>query len=334
MKKVESGSPGDRLPGMRELVKEFRASQGTIERCMDELDRIGLIRREWGRGTFIAGSEPQGSVLGVYTDGAVSAHSNHLFLTAVREAAGREGYQVADFGLRNVYENPGEILATMEKMGFAGVIAAISTLNFLQFERESILEVFQRLRLPIVTCLPIPAIAADSIMPDNFATFRALGAYLRPRLTGPVKFLGHLGLPSLARLHGLKVGLGDAIHVGTEMFDHAEGLSAFLRAKELIAEKYEGNLIIGVPPDSPGTVAELAGAPWTEGSPFHLAVTLEDGDQLPRGVNAHIILRPSYKMGAAATEMLLRRIRGFRGEMTRKFVHHEIHHAKESSAVR
>lgn len=54
--KIESGEigVGDRLPSEADLVADFGVSRTTARRALDELRRQGLVRREPGRGTFLA----------------------------------------------------------------------------------------------------------------------------------------------------------------------------------------------------------------------------------------------------------------------------------------
>ena len=54
--RIESGQVGvgDRLPSEADLVAEFGVSRTTARRALDELRRQGLVRREPGRGTFLA----------------------------------------------------------------------------------------------------------------------------------------------------------------------------------------------------------------------------------------------------------------------------------------
>ena len=54
--RIESGEigVGDRLPSEADLVSDFGVSRTTARRALDELRREGLVRREPGRGTFLA----------------------------------------------------------------------------------------------------------------------------------------------------------------------------------------------------------------------------------------------------------------------------------------
>jgi GntR family transcriptional regulator len=47
--------PGDRLPSEVELTAELNVSRATVTKALDELMARGLLVREQGRGTFVAG---------------------------------------------------------------------------------------------------------------------------------------------------------------------------------------------------------------------------------------------------------------------------------------
>src|SRR5262245_64353486 len=51
--------PESRLPPVRTLRDRFQTSQATLDRALRELEREGLIRREQGRGMFVAGLAPR-----------------------------------------------------------------------------------------------------------------------------------------------------------------------------------------------------------------------------------------------------------------------------------
>ncbi|EKP94241.1 GntR family transcriptional regulator [Thermaerobacter subterraneus] len=46
--------PGDRIPSERELAEQFGASRMTVRHALDQLAWEGVIRREQGRGSFVA----------------------------------------------------------------------------------------------------------------------------------------------------------------------------------------------------------------------------------------------------------------------------------------
>ncbi len=323
-KLIEDSKPGDRLPTVRAMMDEYQVSQAAIERCLDQLERDGHIRRDRGSGIFIEGSKPRSTVIGVYTDGESSYHAHSLFMQGVRDAAARQGFHVADFGPKNMYDSQEEILATMNEMGFAGIITALSSMGLFNIESDrQLAKAFKEIRIPLVTCRPFPAVMADTVMPDYFSAFQSLGAYLRDHVIGPIKFIAHQGLFSLSRLHGLRAGLLPRQDLEPELVDGSR-TSAYERARQLNLEKWRGTLVIGVPPREPGLVTILENFHCTEGEGQELAVVLESTQQLPVSLCAHVVIRPSYRMGEVATDVLIRRIRGFRGEMIHEIVPHQI----------
>jgi DNA-binding transcriptional MocR family regulator len=51
---VEAGSPGDRLPSVRELMARHRAGPATVQQAIATLAARGLVEARPGRGTFVA----------------------------------------------------------------------------------------------------------------------------------------------------------------------------------------------------------------------------------------------------------------------------------------
>jgi DNA-binding transcriptional regulator YhcF (GntR family) len=54
--------PGQKLPTVQEMSQNLGIARGTIKRAYDELERMGLVEKVQGRGTFLRGeNEPSGS---------------------------------------------------------------------------------------------------------------------------------------------------------------------------------------------------------------------------------------------------------------------------------
>jgi GntR family transcriptional regulator len=58
--------PGTELPSEHELCRHFSVSRGTLRRALADLALHGLVRRQQGRGTFVAEAKFEGAVLASY----------------------------------------------------------------------------------------------------------------------------------------------------------------------------------------------------------------------------------------------------------------------------
>ncbi len=67
--KIESGEwgPGQRIPPERELCLAFNVSRATTTQALNDLERMGLVERRQGKGTFVAQPKLVQSLLGFYT---------------------------------------------------------------------------------------------------------------------------------------------------------------------------------------------------------------------------------------------------------------------------
>lgn len=306
---VERLEPGARLPSVRSLMREHGVSQATVERSLDELVRQGLVRREARRGLFVEGRQPQGEVVGVCTNDLATVASNVAFLRGVRARLATSGLSAADFGPRSVWELRDQLLDSVGRMGFAGLIVDLSTRTAMHLEGDDpLLRRLRDLKLPIVTTRALPALAADSVSTDDFDVFRRLGEHLACRAVAqPIHFLGRQGLPTLARLYGLAAGLGERVELDSQVLSPARG-GVTKRITSLMRSRRPGTLVLGVPLASDKDLSLLRDGPWRADSARQLAVTLDEGQELPAGVSAHIITKPGGDLGRAAAELITQRV--------------------------
>ncbi len=54
---AQAGAPGDRLPSVRTLMRDWQVSPVTVQRALDTLSQEGLLEARPGRGTFVAPRE-------------------------------------------------------------------------------------------------------------------------------------------------------------------------------------------------------------------------------------------------------------------------------------
>ena len=330
LKRVSKAESGKKLSTIRALMAEFGASQASIVRSLDELANQGLIRRRRGSGIYVAGTVRQSRVLGVYLDGDLALHSNTLFLEGVHRAAQRHGFHVADFGPITPFKSQEEVITALAGIGFAGLICSLSTANYFHLGCPGWLELLRKMTVPIVSCRPIPNFSADVVMPDFFSVFENLGRHLRSRGVEKVRFVGSISISALARLQGLRVGLGADVELEMEMRD-GTSIEVYERVRRLIETGWEGNLVIGVPPPMTTSLDFLENGLWHKGSRYTLSVVMEDVNELPPGVECNVVVKSSPEYGEAVAERLISRISGDRSEMRYEIFKNEL---KPAGSVR
>jgi len=77
---------GDRLPSEAQLARQLSVSVGTVQKALGQLAAAGLITREHGRGTFVAGSRVRASDVSYlrFLDGAGRELPNFMRLRSVK----------------------------------------------------------------------------------------------------------------------------------------------------------------------------------------------------------------------------------------------------------
>lgn len=96
--KIEDGTyaPGTRLPTIPAICEEYGISKITVKHAMDELERLGLIARRRGSGTYVKGGRHESS--GVDTSSALSSTLGGF--TAEHESLGEHtGVVLHDFAI-------------------------------------------------------------------------------------------------------------------------------------------------------------------------------------------------------------------------------------------
>lgn len=103
---VGQWSPGDRIPGVRELAVELKVNPNTVQRALAELDRQGLSRSERTSGRFVTEDSAavdlaRQALATEAADGfARRAQGLGMSLTAARELLSRQWSSITEGGTR------------------------------------------------------------------------------------------------------------------------------------------------------------------------------------------------------------------------------------------
>lgn len=116
--------PGDRLPSEVALGKKFAASRPTVAQALRELQRLNLIERHAGAGSFVRPpNPPRVGTLGLIADGLNATEIATPLSIEISRAAQAAGWNVL-IGNAVVDRSPEEISREWKARGVAGVFFA------------------------------------------------------------------------------------------------------------------------------------------------------------------------------------------------------------------
>jgi len=310
---LDGKNSGERLPSLRALKAQYGVSQSTLERCLDLLVREGRVRRKPGSGIYVEGLKSASRVVGVFSDNEVSTHTNTLYLDGVRAESWKHGIQVADFGPGKLPNRTEALLEAVRQMEFGGIIIKFTAGDIFDLgANRHWLRKIKNLSIPLVICRAVPMTDTDTVSPDYYAAFKMLGEHLLRQETGNIKFVGQYEVPSFARMHGLRAGLGKAYPLDVEMTGDTK-LSVIERLEELKTQGWEGSLVLGTP-FSDASLAEIfEDSPWGRTGPNSVSYVVYENQKPPSGVTGHTIVKPSHRLGVASARRLLQRMRAPNG---------------------
>jgi DNA-binding LacI/PurR family transcriptional regulator len=265
-------------------------------------------------------------VLGLIGNALHVPAGNALFLEGMREEAGAAGFRVAELGSAGLVSRDDAPFEMIADMNLAGLAINLSTADAMHIEGDPLLaERIRGLPLPLVLSRPLPAVTADSVTSDEFQAFRRMGEALTEQDCQAIHFLGHQGLPSLARLYGLEAGIGPDITLTSEILDRERKhlLTAVTKCLRAKSRKMDA-LVIGAPPAAQKDLEAIAVQLQARKPIPRLAIVLEEGMGLPTGLTAMAAVRPSRRLGAMTAQLLIRRLTHPRTDLRHQVIPHPI----------
>jgi GntR family transcriptional regulator, arabinose operon transcriptional repressor len=120
--------PGTNLPAEPELCAELGVARGTLRQALSKLEQLGYIRRERGRGTFVANKGERsrtqglpGSQIGFIVPYVRDSYVSAILLGVERAAADQE-LSVTFKHVENDQQRQAEVLESLAAQGLAGVV--------------------------------------------------------------------------------------------------------------------------------------------------------------------------------------------------------------------
>jgi LacI family transcriptional regulator len=208
---ARSKPEGTALPTVRQLIDQFEVSQSTLERCLRELEREGVLYRQARKGIF-AGSGYR-TITGRY--GLVMPHSSRrmetLLARAVEKALAGEDRQLTTCSTHLNSAKELELLTELEKQGADGIIlypvpdAATHEPVGRRLERY---RTSVSLPLVILDHLPGAGPACGSVRFDYYAALREATELVIDKGYRDFAYVGHFDAESdLESFNGFRAGL-------------------------------------------------------------------------------------------------------------------------------
>jgi len=154
--------PGDKLPSESQLVKEYRVNRHTVRRAIIELEREGLISKEWGKGSFVREGSKETIIFMTFSGGnnvLEVGHLSHIY-RGIQEECLKGNRSLVTMGIQR-FDSPETIPRTIRNLG--GVICPCGLLELLEEKKWNKLK---NIPLVIVDSAPenkkFPAVLADN----------------------------------------------------------------------------------------------------------------------------------------------------------------------------
>ena len=128
---IETGYYSSRLPGTLDFAKEFKVNKNTVDKALKKLIQEGLVVRIQGKGTYIAGKEPQNGENG-------GRNNSRRYAFIIDRADYFSGYlkildvcdeKISKIGGTTIFvqfdrnENPAKLLGRLRSRQIEGVLA-------------------------------------------------------------------------------------------------------------------------------------------------------------------------------------------------------------------
>lgn len=314
---IQSGAygPGDRLPSETALGRRYRASRPTVAQALRELQKLDLIERRVGAGSFVRQPEkPEAGTLGLLADGLLATEIAAPLSVEITRAAQARGWSVV-LGAALGDREPDEVGREWKARGVAGVY-------FAPVERHPIRAAFnraivERLRhhgIAVVlldrdSCEFPERSASDLVATDDFFAGFDLAEHVLRRGRRRIGFLARPEFPSTTdlRLAGVRAAVAREPAAQLEFFVGQPPDARFVQA---MVKRHRCDAFIC---SNDATAAQLMQTMAAAGCrlPQDVAIAGFDDVRYARLLTPPLttMRQPYVELGATAVETMLSRLR-------------------------
>lgn len=326
-----SWAPHERLPSEPELVNQLGVSRATVRKAFEAAEREGLLYRVAGKGTFVEARPTAGRrrLVGFVIPQFRSTFDSHLLL-GVEQMLKGEGYQVLFCNSERRLDEENRLLAGLVRDRVEGII--IWPVQSDDLSRELFRLSVRGFPLVLMD-RAFPYLEADCVLAENVGGARAATEHLIELGHQQIAFLArpHLHLlPITERLAGYRQALRDAgleplspLLVGApDESGTGYTLHAYTNASGAEIEALRAAL---TRPDRPTAIFAMNDlmalmalkAATLEGLAVPGALSIVGFDDLDVVSQLEVplttVAQNPLEMGAAAAQLLLERLAGYRG---------------------
>jgi LacI family transcriptional regulator len=229
--------PGDRLPSEVALGRRFRASRPTVAHALRELQKLNLVERHAGAGSFVRRTDPPcAGVLGLIADGLLATEILTPITVEIARAAQASGWSLL-MGGPVADRSPEDIASEWKDRGVAGVFFAPIEHHAVRASvNRAVVDRLEHQGIAVVLLdrdtgeFPERS-ACDLVAIDDFFAGYELGVHLLGKGRSRLGFLARPEYPSTTdlRLEGVRAAAARVPDARVDLFVGLPQEAAFVR---------------------------------------------------------------------------------------------------------
>jgi hypothetical protein len=264
-----------------------------------------MIRTVKGKGIFTVDPAKSLKTIGLFRNSLDPEPHELLFESGIRAVCRERGYHAVDFGAFDNLEAGLKIINHIEEYNYQGVLSRVSMRSVMNTEDYMrLFNSFVEKNIMYACYNDTFAMHSHQVSMDHYACGYQIGEKLAGADCEGVYYLGGQNPATLSRLYGLRDSLNGKFKVVSNLVDFIN--NNFVDAIMDAREKFKNwSVVIGTPAPNMLYLNFLENIPWRAGSGHELAVVIEENQQVPDKIPAHLMIKQESACGRCLANMLL-----------------------------